>query len=101
MEELLPKSRRITIREVSNVVGVLFGSIQRTLKDRQPEKLEFGELTNWNFRDWIFTVTMHLISLPCLDMNFRHKLWQMPLTSAPGQLCCLPPKQHKLKAPDT
>jgi hypothetical protein len=50
VEELLPKNRRITIHEVSNVVGVPFGSVQRILKYKQPEKLEFGGLTNWNFR---------------------------------------------------
>jgi hypothetical protein len=44
VEKHLPRNRRITIREVSNVVGVPFGSVQWILRDRQPEKLEFQGL---------------------------------------------------------
>jgi hypothetical protein len=50
--------RNFSSKPVSNVVGVPFGSVQRILKDKQPEKLEFGGVTGWNFRNWFFCVTM-------------------------------------------
>jgi hypothetical protein len=44
VEGLLPQNRRITIHEVSNVVGVPFGSVQSIFKDKRPERLEVGGL---------------------------------------------------------
>jgi hypothetical protein len=74
VEELLPSNRRIAIHEVSNVVGVPFGSIQSILNVKWPEKVEVGGLKIWNLVHWFFCVKMHLLTLLCLDMNFWLKL---------------------------